>query len=380
VAEPLKHQFGHAVVIEIADMLDAAGERAGVDRAGFVADCLDGFDDLELTARAQHIADAMAQHLPADRELAMRILIDSLGPELDGSDAFGMGPFRYLPHVKFVAEHGQGHFGTAMQLQYELTKRFTAEFSIRHYLVGEHRDATLRRLREWTLDPNDHVRRLVSEGTRPRLPWAGRLQEFVRDPGPVIELLELLRHDRSEYVRRSVANNLNDIAKDHPTLVTELCARWWDSCDPDQIGEERRMIRHALRTLVRQGDPDALDVLGFGSSSPARVRSATIEPTSVAIGGKVHIEVMIEHPEGSGVDVAGALVDLSVHFVKANGSTSAKVFKGAELQLARGRIAPVRKTISLQQRSTRTHHPGKHRVDALVNGVAVEIGAFDLSD
>ena len=375
MAEPLKHQFGPEVAERIAVAVSAAcAERAvPFDAATFVAECLDGYDALELSPRAQRIADRLADHLPLDRTLAMEILLDSLGPTLLDTEDVGMAVFVYWPHVKFVAEHGQGDFETAMRLQYELTKRFTAEFSIRAYLVGEHRDATLARLAEWAHDPDPHVRRLVSEGSRPRLPWAPRLREFVEDPGPVIDLLELLRHDDAEYVRRSVANNLNDVAKDHPGLVVDVCRRWWADAAND---DERKMVRHALRTLLKAGDAGALDVLGFGAASPVRVAAGRVAPTTVPIGGKVVVEVDVENPSAS---TGSAIVDLRVHFVKANGSTSPKVFKGAEVELVPGESRSVRKTISVAQQTTRTHYAGRHRVDAIVNGTTVELVEFEVT-
>ncbi len=371
MAAPLKDQFGRDVAERIADALDqACGGSVPFARDAFVVDALDGFDDLELSPRAQRIADAMADHLPDDRTLAMEILLDSLGDVRPSTEELGgMGAFFYWPHVKFVADHGQDDFETAMHLQFELTKRFTAEFSIRSYLVGRHRAATLARLAIWAGDPDPHVRRLVSEGSRPRLPWAPRLSEFVDDPTPVVELLELLRYDDAEYVRRSVANNLNDIAKDHPDLVVGICRRWWTDADEDG----RRMIRHALRTLIKAGDPGALDVLGFGASSPVRLVAGRIDPSTVAIGGKVHVELDLENP----ADVeAGALVDVRVHFVKANGSSSPKVFKGRELTLRPGERQSFRKMVSIKQHSTRTHYAGEHRVEAIVNGVSVEVATF----
>jgi 3-methyladenine DNA glycosylase AlkC len=382
VAEPLKHQFGADVPRRVAAMVDPAADRAEVafDGERFVADCLDGYDDLELTPRARRIAAVLADHLPADRTAAMRLLVGSLGDEPTGGEMAGMDSFVYLPHVYFVAEHGHDDLETALELQYELTKRFTAEFSIRAFLEGPHRDATLARLREWAADPSPHVRRLVSEGTRPRLPWASRLREFQRDPGPVLELLDLLRHDPAEYVRRSVANNLNDIAKDHPDLVVDVCRRWWADVDAERDGaeqaaRERWMIRHSLRTLVKQGHPAAIELLGFSAGSPAQVVEGRIDPGACRIGGSVRVEVDVHNP---GATDAGALVDLRVHFVKANGSTSPKVFKGAELALAPGETRTVRRSISVRQHTTRTHHPGTHLVEVLVNGVAAPVGSFDL--
>ena len=368
MAEPLKNSFGPDVPVAIADMLAAADP--AFDRDGFITACLDGYDDLELTPRARHIAEAMAEHLPADRAQALRIVTASLGEEIQADDLTGMEAFRYLPHVYFVADHGLDHFDLAMTAQYELTKRFTAEFSIRAYLE-RYEDETLEVLHEWADDPSVHVRRLVSEGTRPRLPWAPRLRTFQADPAPVVELLELLKDDDEEYVRRSVANNLNDIAKDHPDLVVDIAARWWADASDDR----RRLVRHGLRTLIKNGDPGALAVLGYTADSPARVAGSTVTPDRVEIGGSVRVEVDVENPSG---EPAGALVDLRVHFVKANGTTSPKVFKGAELQLEPGATATVRKSISVRQHSTRTHHPGTHRVDILINGVATPIGSFEL--
>ena len=366
MAEPLKNSFGPDVIERVADALLAAG--ASFDRAGFVAVALDGFDELELTGRARHVAAAMAAHLPEDRAEALRLVTASLGPE--DEELVGMEGFFYLPHVYFVADYGLDHFEEAMSAQYELTKRFTAEFSIRAYLE-HHEEATLARLREWTKDPSEHPRRLVSEGTRPRLPWAGRLRAFQANPAPVVELLELLKDDESEYVRRSVANNLNDIAKDHPDLVVEIAGRWWAGADENR----RRLIRHGLRTIIKAGNPDALEVLGYGPNSPLVIREVTVSPDDPAIGGKVRVEATVHNPTGS---LLGGLIDLRVHFVKANGSTSPKVFKGAEIEVEPGQETVVAKTVSLRQHTTRTHYPGRHEVDLLVNGEVRPGTSFDL--
>lgn len=356
MAEPLKNSFGPDVPARIADALGA--QLPAFPHDAFMADCLNGYDELELTDRARHIAAAMAEHLPDDRAEAIDAMIASLGP--DDAELSGMEGFVYLPHVYFVADHCIDEFEPAMRAQYELTKRFTAEFSIRAFLVA-HRDATLAQLREWTSDPDEHPRRLVSEGTRPRLPWAPRLKEFQEDPAPVIELLELLKDDESEYVRRSVANNLNDIAKDHPELVVELAESWWQDAGHDR----RRLIRHGLRSLVKAGHPGALAVLGYAPDSPLEVRSVAVTPDEVAIGAKVSVLAALRNPTDA---PCAAMVDLRVHFVKANGSTSAKVFKGAEILVAPGDTATVAKTISVRQHSTRTHYPGHHAVDLVVNG------------
>ena len=358
MAELLKNSFGPDVPVWVADSIEAVFP--DFDREAFLQVALDGYDELELTPRARHISTALAQVLPTDRDHAIRILTDSLGPEVGWNELEGMESFRFLPFVFFVADQGLDCFETSMRAQYELTKRFTAEFSIRAFIERDP-DQTLARLAEWARDPNVHVRRLVSEGTRPRLPWAPRLRGFQEDPSPVLELLEVLRDDPEEYVRRSVANNLNDISKDHPERAVDVAERWW----VDASRERRRLVRHALRTLVKAGNSRALAVLGYRADCPITIRSVTSSPKEVEIGDKVRIEVELENPSEKD---ARALVDLRIHFVKANGATRPKVFKGAELALKAGGSALVRKSVSLAQHSTRKHYPGAHRVEVMLNG------------
>ncbi len=373
MAEPLKNSFGPDVPVWIADMI--AIVYSDFDRASFLEVTLDGFEDLELTSRARHISAALAEHLPGDRERAIEILIDSLDHEVEGVGSgsvglAGMESFRYLPFVFFVADYGLDCFETSTRAQYELTQRFTAEFSVRAYL-DRYPERTLRRLGEWAVDPNVHVRRLVSEGTRPRLPWAPRLRRFQEEPAPVLDLLERLKDDPEEYVRRSVANNLNDISKDHPARVVEVARRWWK----DGSADRKRLVRHALRTLVKAGDERALTVLGYAPDTAASIRTVACSPETVEIGGKVRIEVEVENLSDEEVPV---LIDLRVHFVKANGSTSPKVFKGAMLTLEPGGATTVRKTISLAQHSTRKHYPGPHRFEVMINGSTHPGAGFEL--
>ena len=371
MAEQLKHQLGPELPARVAASLAAV--LPDLDVAAFEAFCLDGYETLELTERGQRMADAMAMYLPQDRGEALRLLIESLdhGPDLEvGTVEAGWAMWFYLPHTRFVGDHGLGHFELAMNAQRRLTRLFTAEFSIRPFLEV-HTEATLDRLHEWVTDPNEHIRRLVSEGTRPRLPWAPRLRGFQADPTPVVELLEQLKDDTSEYVRRSVANNLNDIAKDHPDLVTEIAGRWWS----DGSIERRRLVRHGLRTLLKQGDPAALAVMGFGADSPAEVTDLRLTPNTVHVGQKLRVEVDVANPSSR---PTGALVDLVVHYVKANGSTSPKVFRGAELQLDPRDRRTIRKTISFAQHSTRTHYAGRHRIEAQLNGVLLGAVEFEV--
>ncbi len=395
MAEPLKNSFGTDVVERIG--ADVQAVYPTFDLRSFLDLALDGFEALELTPRAKQIANALAETLPDDRTKALAILQDSFGPALATDQSWGasdpdpasdsedktagaMDGFRYLPHGYFVAEHGLDDLATSLAFQEELTKRFTAEFSIRAFFE-HYQQETVAQARLWAIDENEHVRRLASEGCRPRLPWAGNLKAFIENPSEVLTILELLRNDSSEYVRRSVANNLNDISKDHPDIVIAVTKRWNnETLGTEDATNRTRMVRHALRTLIKKGNLGALDVLGFGPESPVVIGAVVVEPTTVAIGDKIQIRVELHHPSNSSSDKpAGALADLIVHFVKADGTTSPKVFKGRELHLQPGETSLVKKTISLNQQTTRTHYPGAHSIEVQLNGVRSAGPTFDLT-
>ena len=366
MAEPLKDSFDAAMVGRIGADLHTVDPT--FDVTGFVAEATRDFASLGLSGRAAAVSQALVGRLPEDPAVAIGLIRRSLPPESETSAWQGMEGFRLWPFTMFIAEHGLDCFEESMAAQYDITRRFTAEFSIRTFIDRRY-GATMGRLHDWVSDPSPAVRRLVSEGTRPRLPWAPVLRRFVDDPAPVLPLLEQLKDDGSEYVRRSVANNLNDIARDHPDITLDVCERW-------MAPERRRLVRHALRGLVKAGDARALSILGFAADTPARVDSCVVEPTSVRIGDTVAVDVMIVNPSRSPTPVA---VDLQVWFVRPGGHHR-KVFKGAEFELpARGRRS-LRRRVSLGQLSTRTVHPGEHRVVPLVNGVASGAVAFQVTD
>ena len=231
------------------------------DADAFRATATDGLKPLAILQRGQHLAKALRTHLPTRYDDAIEILIRSLTPANTRTDELGLAVFFYLPHVSFVATYGldaahnggKDPFETSMRAQYELTRRFSAEFSMRPFLI-RWQDRTLARLLEWTRDPDPHVRRLCSEGARPRLPWAIRIPAFIKDPRPVLPILETLKDDPDLYVRRSVANHLGDIAKDHPELAFEICERWVEGASTDR----KWLIRHAVRHPAKKGVKAAL--------------------------------------------------------------------------------------------------------------------------
>jgi 3-methyladenine DNA glycosylase AlkC len=364
--EPLKNFFGPRVVRQIARMIEGAWPEFPAAR--FARAALDGHEALALTGRAQLIADALQKHLPPEYPKAVAVLLNSLRYKPARAQGGAMAPFLYLPHVMFVAKYGLDHFEESMRAQHELTQHFTAEFSIRPFL-DKYPERTLARLKEWAKDPSHHVRRLVSEGTRPRLPWAPRLRAFQKDPRPVLALLELLKDDPELYVRRSVANNLNDIGKDHPERLVSTARRWLRGAS----AERRWIVRHALRHAVKRAEKGALEVLGYGNGAKVTIRNPKLLPRAPALGSHVQLAFDMANTAARAQRV---MADLRVFFVKANGAASPKVFKLNAFDLAPGSVVNVRKKVSLANLTTRKHYPGVHRVELVLNGVSRPLGSF----
>lgn len=258
---PLKHLLGSEAVECLAHNVSLVYPQ--FDAGAFSGAALDSLEPFGILERGQKLARTLRQYLPGKYTAAIEILLASLTPPLTRTDELGLAVFFYLPHVCFVAEYGlepegndgEDPFEVSMEAQYQLTKRFSAEFSIRQFLIRE-QERTLSRLLEWTSDPDPHVRRLCSEGSRPRLPWAVRIPAFISNPAPVLPILEALKDDQNLYVRRSVANHLGDIAKDHPEMVFEICERWLI----ESSNEVKWLIRHALRHPSKKGDKVALQL------------------------------------------------------------------------------------------------------------------------
>lgn len=382
MAEPLKNRYGPEIPHRIADMISAAWPR--FERKKFLAFVLPAYESLELMPRGWHMADGLHHALPSNYEKAVDILLASLPParaalaeDSATADREGntLAPFLFMPHTFFVARYGLDHFEASMRAQYELTQRFTAEFSIRPFLQ-QHTAATLQRLESWLDDPSEHVRRLISEGTRPRLPWASRLPAFQKDPAPVLHLLEQLKDDPSLYVRRSVANNLNDIGKDNPQAMLATARRWMQGASPERAW----IVKHALRVAIKNADPQALALMGFGGKASVAVLDPVITPAQVREGESVTLACTLQSTDkaSTGKRKQALLVDFVVHYVKANGETRPKVFKLTQTQLEPGEQLQVSRKLSLAPMTTRRHYSGEHRVELLINGQAFALGSFML--
>lgn len=257
---PLKELIDGKLIELIGESLDAV--IPGFNLKQFRKQSNDGLDTLELKERSLRIARAMAAQFPDNFDDAAPLLIKTFGPPLEATEGNGLAVFFYMPHAAYIGEFGTSAFENGMKANLELTQRFTAEFSIRPFLI-KHRSRSLKVLAKWAGHPNPHVRRLVSEGTRPRLPWAMRLPEFQADPTLSLPLLEMLKDDSERYVCRSVANHLGDIAKDHPETAFDVCERWlWEAKHLGEgIAKNRHwLIRHALRHPDKKGVKRASDL------------------------------------------------------------------------------------------------------------------------
>lgn len=362
--EPFKNLLGPESVKALSRALKLAWPAFPAPQ--FEAEALRGLGELELKARARHIADALERVLPGPPARAFRLLVKSLGTP----GASASGGFVYFPYSEYLERHGPEDFDAALEANYELTKRFTGEFSLRSLLRAD-APRVFKTLERWAKDESEHVRRLVSEGTRSRLPWGTRVPALLSDPAPVLALLEALKDDEAEYVRRSVANNLNDIAKDHPDLVIATCTRWLAGASK----ERKKLVEHALRTLVKKGEPRALALLGAGGER-LRVTGA-VEPKRVRLGEKVRISAVVKNGSEKSAHV---VVDARVHFVKKKGpsASTVKVFKLGRVDLPAGETTTITRAFPMQHRTIRELHGGIHRVEVQVNGRVVDAGSFDL--
>jgi 3-methyladenine DNA glycosylase AlkC len=259
----------------------------------------------------------------------------------------------------------------ALAALHALTQRSTAEFAIRPFIVA-HPQLSFATLMAWTRDPSAHVRRLVSEGSRPRLPWGLQLKALIADPSPTLPLLHALQDDTSPYVRRSVANHLNDIARDNPAVFTH----WLAQHLPEASAERRALLKHASRTLIKRGHAPVLKAWGLGQRYRGEAQ-LLIQPRQVELGGAVVLELTLH---SSAARPQPLVIDYVVHHVKGDGGTSPKVFKGWALTLpAHGRQV-LAKTHSLKPVTTRRYIAGRHLVEIQVNGTVVSSDSFLLKN
>lgn len=367
--EPFKNNFSMQLVNCIASHLQK--HITSFERKTFEDPIQRELEDLELKDRAQLIADHVHLALPDNHKKRARVLRAMLHPDDAGqpSDKQGIRGWGIFPLTMVVGQHGLDDFDGSLLLLKDMTRLFSSEFGIRYFLLAD-QDRTLSIMRGWMNDPCHHVRRLVSEGTRPRLPWAMQLPRLIDDPTPMLPILEALRDDEEEYVRRSVANHLNDIAKDHPDLIAQLAKDWIQGAGKSRL----KLIRHACRTLIKQGHPTALNVFGFGKPK-LLLDTLIIKTKKVELGGALIFSTGLQPTSKKPQSL---VIDYLVHFRKANGKLASKVFKWKKIMLQPGELLRLQRSHSIRPITTRRYYNGRHAVSLRINGQDFGFAEFDL--
>jgi 3-methyladenine DNA glycosylase AlkC len=330
------------------------------DQTAFVRRATNGLQDMEFHARVKHFSDALAAGLPPVPR-ALDILVESLPQPLPDCDSVTDGWMQW-PVGHFIGEHGLDHYKGSMEAMKHLTMRFSAEFPIRAF-IERYPEKTMRDLLKLTAHPNPHVRRWCSEGCRPRLPWGRKLRDLVADPSAIWPILEALKDDPELYVRRSVANNINDIAKDHPELVVQRCRQWLKKSERP-TPERKWVVKHGLRTLLKQGHAGALSLLGYEFPQKIEVKF-TLKPAEIRIGEAVELQVSLLN---TGKIAQSLMLDYVVHYVRQGGKVSKKVFKWKTLVLESGESVSLVKRHAMKVTTVRKLYAGKHGVKIQING------------
>jgi 3-methyladenine DNA glycosylase AlkC len=338
----------------------------------FIQDAVRKFPELELKARISWIADCLKKYLPDDYKDAVAILLKALpspnNPKLLDDD---FGDFIYATYAEFVVKNGctKEHLQLSLKALYEITQRFSAEDAIRYFLNAFPKE-TLKELALWTGDAHYHVRRLCSEGTRPNLPWSQKINISISTP---ISILDKLFSDKTRFVTRSVANHINDLAKKEPELAIKTLTRWQES-NKQKSKEMEYITRHALRTLVKQGNLQAMNMLGFSQDLNVSV-AEFIVPKQVKMNTTLEFSFTLKSEED---------VDLIVDYIlyspnKAGKLNSKKVFKLKKLSLAKNSPVTIAKKHALRDNmTTRKLYKGRHEVELQINGKAYGKESFQL--
>lgn len=337
-----------AVPAELAGM--AFSDRGRLVRDALLADVPAGYDAVDELVRSALARDDFTGWMiwPVTEAVAVRATSAPAGASSSGGD-----------------------FERGLELLALLTPRLTAEFALRTFLAAD-LERTLGTVSTWTKHPDEHVRRLASEGTRPRLPWAKQVREILAHPEVTREILDALRHDDSPYVRRSVANHLNDVSRANPALAVDIATTWL--ADPAETTPQ--LVRHALRTLIKSGDPEALALLGYAPPAALTVDGPLLSAAGVTVGESLEFTF---DARNEGPDEVRLAIDYVVHHVKANGTLTPKVFKLTTRTLAPGESVSLAKRHSFKPISTRRYYPGEHALELQINGHPFGRATFTLT-
>lgn len=318
------------------------------------------WENRELKQRIRHITHTLSHTLPPSYPEAIDILI-KIAPECKG--------FEYLFFPDFVERYGISYWDLSVSALKQFTSSSSSEFAVRPFIEQDPK-IMMMIMEKWAQDKDHHVRRLASEGCRPRLPWATPLKMFKDNPAPILPILSLLKEDESEYVRKSVANNLNDMSKDHPHIVKKLCAEW-----KNEHPYTDWIIKHGCRTLLRKADPEVLSLFGFETKLDVYIKDLSLSSEQLEIGDAITFHFALVNQS---LDSYKLRIEYGIDFVKANGSTSRKLFKITENTYRNGETI-FNRTHSFKDLSTRKHYEGRHRLSIVINGQEMASAYFQLN-
>lgn len=321
------------------------------------------WEELELKARVREVTIHLGKYLPSDYEQALSV-IDKVvaGYSSDFHD------FSLMCFPDFVEVFGQdeGYWDLSIAALGRYTQFSSSEFAVRPFII-KHEERMMRQMSLWARHDNEHLRRLASEGCRPALPWGQALTSFKKDPSPVLAILEILKADPSLYVRKSVANNLNDISKTHPDLVVKIARNWYGKNEfTDWI------VKHGCRTLLKKGNQEALALFEFEDAGYVNIAGFALSAPSIFIGESMTFSFTVSAKKTTKVRL-----EYGVDYVKANGKCSRKVFQISEILLKASQEKKYTKSHSFANISSRKHYPGIHSITLIVNGT--EQGTLDFS-
>ena len=362
--------FNKAKVVQIAGEIRRVYPSFNTEE--FVREVVSKFPELELKARISWITECLKKYLPSDYRRATDILVKALpapnNPNLSDDD---FGDYIYAPYAEYVAKNGctKNNLGFSLKALREMTARFSAEDAIR-YFINMFPKETLNELLKWSTDVHYHVRRLCSEGTRPKLPWAQKINIPITAP---LYILDKLFSDTTRFVTRSVANHLNDISKINPYLVIDTLTKWRKS-EKQKSQEMEYIIRHSLRTLIKQGNPKAMQLLGFSYAPRVSVSQFSV-PKKVKMDSTLEFLFTIQAKEDTDI-IADYIIYFQNKLGKLNGK---KVFKLKKISLKKNQPIVISKRHPFRRfMTTRTLYAGLHKIELQINGKSYGKHSFEL--
>lgn len=357
--EPLKEFFNKAFYEQLAAVIQS--EYADFQPDKFVKDATKDFEPLSLNERMRNTSVVLKQHLPADYTKTLDILYRVIPKMKTG--------YTTLVFPDFVSQFGLEHQQASLEALKYFTQFGSSEFAIRVFLKQDFQ-SVIQTMVNWAEDKNHHVRRLASEGSRPRLPWSFKLQEVIDNPAVTQPILERLNADEELYVRKSVANHLNDFSKDNVNFMLDLVKKW-DQSHPHTAW----IIKHGTRTLIKKGNDASLSLFGFEENPKLRLERFSLNKEQLQLGEELIFTFDLVSEKTTPQKL---VVDYIMHYRKSSGETSPKVFKLKDVTLQPGETLSITKKQRMQDFSTRKHYPGIHAVEIQVNGKIYGRKEFEL--